>query len=219
MRLLLVEDDAPLATAMVRALKREGFAVSHVVDGKQAVLFCKTDHPDIMILDLGLPDIDGLDVLKQIRRFDIKIQVLILTARDALDEKVAGLDKGADDYLTKPFELDELLARLRVLERRLGSAHSSEIQIGSIMLDTSEHKVNLCGNLLTLSKREYTLLKTLMESAGIIQTRAKLEARLYSEGEEVASNVIEVHIHNLRKKLVPGFIKTVRDVGYLIHKP
>ncbi len=218
MRLLLVEDDASLAAGMVRALKREGFAVSHVIDGKHAILFCKTDHPDIIILDLGLPDMDGLDVLKQIRRFDIKIQVLILTARDSLDEKVAGLDKGADDYLTKPFELDELLARLRVLERRIGSARSSEIEIGPVVIDTAEHRVKLSGNLIPLSKREYMLLKTLMESAGIIQARAKLEGRLYSDGEEVASNVIEVHIHNLRKKLGSGFIHTIRDVGYLVKK-
>ncbi|MDO8342335.1 MAG: winged helix-turn-helix domain-containing protein, partial [Cellvibrio sp.] len=167
-------------------------------------------------LDLGLPDMDGIDVLKLVRQKKLPTQVLILTARDSTNAKVIGLDSGADDYLTKPFELDELLARLRVLERRLGNSSSSLINIGPLSLNTAHHEVLLDGAPLVLSRREYMLLKALVEHVGVIQTREGLEAKLYSWGDEVSSNAIEVHIHNLRKKLPPDFIRTLRGIGYMV---
>ena len=218
MQILLVEDDLSLAEGLQKGLGREGFTVNHVSSGADAIHAVDTNTPDIMTLDLGLPDMDGLDVLRQVRKKHPDLPVLLLTARDALDDKVAGLDMGADDYLVKPFAMQELLARLRVLERRISTTSSSEIQIGDICLDTVTHGVLVNGAGVELSRREYMLLKALMENSGRIQTRENLESRLYGWGEEVASNAIEVHIHNLRKKLVPDFIKTVRGVGYTVKK-
>ena len=143
-------------------------------------------------------------------------QVLILTARDSTDAKVQGLDHGADDYLTKPFARAELLARLRVLERRLGNSASATIEVGALRLDTRTQEVDVGGEPLALSRREYMVLKALVEKVGVIQTRDALETRLYGWGEEVASNAIEVHIHHLRKKLPDGFIKTLRGIGYMV---
>lgn len=216
MQILLVEDDQLLADGIVQALKRHGFAINHVTAGAQALSQVRAEPPDIIVLDLGLPDLDGLDVLKRVRQLRPALPVLILTARDALEMKVKGLDLGADDYLTKPFELDELLARLRVLERRLGSAASAEIRIGPVVLDTAAYKLSVDTRETPLSKREYMLLKALMESAGAIQTKPMLESKLYSWGDEISSNAIEVHIHNLRKKLPPNFIQTVRGIGYTV---
>jgi DNA-binding response OmpR family regulator len=183
-----------------------------------AIQVVKTEPPDIVILDLGLPDIDGLEVLKQLRKINAALPVLLLTARDTIEDKVTGLDAGADDYLPKPFDMPELLARLRVLERRLGTAQSNEIIIGDVALSTTSHQVLFQGEELELSKREYMLLKALMESAGKVQTRNSLESKLYSWDDSVASNALEVHIHNLRKKLGTEFIKTVRGVGYTVKK-
>ncbi|NOR41447.1 MAG: response regulator [Gammaproteobacteria bacterium] len=218
MQILLVEDDLSLAEGLQKGLGREGFAVNHVSSGADAIHAVDTNTPDIMTLDLGLPDLDGLDVLRQVRKKYPDLPVRLLTARDALEDKVAGLDMGADDYLVKPFAMQELLARLRVLERRISTVTSSEIKIGDICLDTVTHGVVINGTSVELSRREYMLLKALMENAGRIQTRENLESRLYGWGEEVASNAIEVHIHHLRKKLVPDFIKTVRGVGYTVKK-
>lgn len=219
MQILLVEDDELLAEGIVSALSRAGFAVNWLSTGKAACTQVVAEPPDIMLLDLGLPDMDGIEVLKLVRQKKLSTQVLILTARDSTDAKVIGLDSGADDYLTKPFELDELLARLRVLERRLGNATSSLINIGALSLNTAHHEVLLDGAPLILSRREYMLLKALVEQVGIIQTREGLEAKLYSWGDEVASNAIEVHIHNLRKKLPPNFIRTLRGIGYMVPRP
>lgn len=218
MQLLLVEDDPSLARGLQRALQNEGFAVNHVATGKHALQVVKTEAPDIVILDLGLPDMDGLDVLKEIRKLHAPLPVLLLTARDTLDDKVAGLDSGADDYLAKPFDMPELLARLRVLERRLGTAQSNDIEIAHVSLSTTSHLVKTNGEELELSRREYMLLKALMENAGKVQTRSSLESKLYSWEDEIASNALEVHIHNLRKKLGADFIKTVRGVGYTVKK-
>lgn len=219
MQILLVEDDSLLADGIVSALKRAGFAVNWLDNGKAACTHLVAEPPDILLLDLGLPDMDGLDILKLVRQKKLTTQVLILTARDSTTAKVAGLDAGADDYLTKPFELDELLARLRVLERRLGTATSALITIGSVSVNSAQHEASVEGVALNLSRREYMLLKALMESAGVIQTREGLEAKLYSWGDEVASNAIEVHIHNLRKKLPADFIRTLRGIGYMVPKP
>ncbi len=219
MQILLVEDDQPLAQGLKAALSRQHYSVNHVDTGRACIHVVETEPPDIIILDIGLPDINGLKVLESIRSRSAALPVLLLTARDTLHDKVTGLDSGADDYLAKPFEMSELLARLRVLERRLSSVKSTKITIGPGTLDTSDQSVSCQGEPKELSRREYMLLKALMENAGRIMTRNTLEARLYSWGEEICSNALEVHIHHLRKKLGVDFIKTVRGVGYKVTAP
>ena len=216
MQLLLVEDDELLAEGVVIALRKAGFSVNHVATAKDALLVIKTEAPDLLILDLGLPDRDGIELLRDARAAGFANPTLILTARDSIEDKVIGLDTGADDYLAKPFEMPELLARLRALERRLTRNHSSSIQLGSLTLHTDSHELQVDGSGVDLSRREYMLLKALMESANRIQTREMLENKLYSWGEEISSNTVEVHIHNLRKKLPSDTIQTVRGVGYVI---
>jgi len=207
MKILLVEDDQALANGLQEALVRERFVVNQVSKGKDALHIVATDLPDIVILDIGLPDIDGLQVLKQLRVKQKELPVLLLTARDTVDDKVMGLDSGADDYLTKPFDMAELLARLRMLGRRSAAATSSVITIGSVCLDTASHQVNCNQASIELSRREYMLLQTLMENKGRVQTHDNLESKLYSWGEEISSNSIQVHIHNLRKKLTVGLLR------------
>jgi len=219
MRILVVEDDTLLAEGMLTAIRRGGWAVDRVGTAREAIAVCDIEQPGIVVLDLGLPDMDGLRVLRHIRQKKMPIQTMILTARDSVDDKVAGLDAGADDYLTKPFNVDELLARLRVLERRLGNAAAAEIVVGDITINTSTHVVSKQAEVLALSRREYMLLKALMENVGSILTRENLDNRLYGWGEEVASNALDVHIHNLRKKVGNDFIQTVRGMGYMISKP
>ncbi len=218
MNILLVEDDADLAQGLVKALKLEGFAVNHLDEGKAALRSVQTSAPDVIILDLGLPDISGMEVLQQLRVRHADLPVLILTARDQLDDKVMALDGGADDYLVKPFDMPELLARLRVVARRLGTANSSLIELQNVCLDTRHHQLSVDHQEIKLSRREYMLIQALMENAGRIQTKETLENKLYGWGEEVASNAIEVHISNLRKRLPKGFIKTIRGVGYSVDK-
>ncbi len=217
MQILLVEDDEMVADGLIVALKRNHFTINRVADGATALTFVAADPPDIIILDLGLPDIDGIDLLARIRSKLPALPVLILTARDSLEQKVAGLDVGADDYLTKPFELPELLARLRALERRLNVSAGAVIQIGDVTLDAAANTVSVAGTLLELSKREYMLVKALIEGGNRIHTRQSLESKLYSWDEQVASNAIDVHIHNLRKKLPANFINTVRGIGYTVN--
>jgi DNA-binding response OmpR family regulator len=219
MLILLVEDDLSLAKALQQALQKQGYSVNAVASGKAALHVVRIDAPDIVILDLGLPDMDGLTVLKAIREQSLELPVLLLTARSSLDDRISGLDSGADDYLAKPFEMTELFARLRVLERRLSTSKSAEIVIGDVALDINSGHVTVNGKELELSRREYMLLKSLMESAGRVLTRDTLETRLYSWGEEVSSNALEVHIHHLRKKLGAQFITTVRGVGYKVPQP
>ncbi len=223
MRILLVEDDLPLAKALQKSLQSEGFVVNHVNQGKLAINALSTPDQDMIILDLGLPDIDGLDVLKQLRNQKSTLPVIILTARDSVESKVKGLDYGADDYLIKPFEIQELMARLRVIERRLGTASSSLICVGQVKLDTFAHKVvvgesNMNNEIeIHFSKKEFMVLKALMENAGRILSREQIESKLYHWGEEVLSNAVEVHIHKLRKSLPEKFIQNVRGVGYIIN--
>jgi len=217
MHILLVEDDKPLATGLQKALRNAGYACNHVDTGAAALHAVAVEKPDIVLLDIGLPDTDGITVLKTLRKSEPELPVLLLTARDSVEEKVAGLDSGADDYLAKPFEVTELLARLRAIERRLGTAKSSLITLGEVSLDTTSQFVSRGGKELELSRKEYMLLKSLMENAGRIQVRSTLENRLYSWGEEISSNALEVHIHHLRKKLGNDFIKTVRGVGYKVN--
>ncbi len=217
MKVLLVEDDRDLAAGLVRALQSEGFTMAQEVMGANAKIALARFAPDLVVLDLGLPDMDGIEVLKYMRRKKYGTPVLVLTARSALNDKVNALDVGADDYLQKPFEMPELLARLRVMQRRLGTAASSEVTIDTVVLDTAAHRLKVDGVEVHLPRREFMTLKLLMEEAGRVKTRDMLESNLYERGEAIGSNTIEVHISNLRKKLPDNFIKTIRGVGYTIH--
>lgn len=218
MNILLVEDDALIADGLVSSLQREGFTVNALADGKVALTQIRAEPPDILVLDLGLPGMDGMEVLKNVRRILPALPVLILTARDQLQNKVDGLDAGADDYLTKPFELCELIARLRAFERRLVRAGSNDLVVGNVTLDPVTQSTRIEDEPVNLTRREYMLLKALMQSAGTIMNREQLEAKLYSWGEQVTSNAIEVHVHHLRKKLPDGFIQTVHGMGYIIRR-
>ncbi|GLX77097.1 DNA-binding response regulator [Thalassotalea insulae] len=218
MRVLLVEDDIALAQGLQQSLRREGYSIDCVHDGKSALLAISAGSVEMVILDLGLPDMDGLQVLKQAKAKYKQLPILILTARDSSDDKVEGLDYGADDYLVKPFDMAELFARLRVIERRLGTADSARITHNNVILDTKANQVFLDGEAVSFSRREYMIVKSLMENIGRIQSKEQLENKLYEWGEEVASNTIEVHVHHVRKKLPKDFIKTVRGVGYIVSK-
>ncbi len=218
MQILLVEDDLTLASGLQEALKRAGFAVNWTDSGEEASRHLAAALPDMVILDLGLPDIDGVQLLKRWRKSHKALPIVLLTARDSLADKVAGLDWGADDYLTKPFDVAELLARLRVIERRLSQVGSNRLSHGSVSLDSQAMQAWVGDAELSLSKREYMLLKALIEQPNRVHTKESLEAKLYSWGEEVVSNTIEVHIHHLRKKLPEQFIQTLRGVGYRLAK-
>jgi two-component system response regulator QseB len=215
-RVLLAEDDAMIGTAVRDRLRGRGFAVDWVRDGRAADAALTGDVYDLLLLDLGLPGREGLAVLKGLRGRGSTLPVVILTARDAVDDRVAGLDAGADDYVVKPFDLKELEARLRaVLRRRAGSA-SSVIEHGRLSLDLTSHELRRDGVPVPVSPREFALLHALLERPGRILSRAQLEERLYGWGEEVGSNVVEVHIHSLRRKLGADLIRNVRGVGYRI---
>jgi len=216
MRVLLAEDDAMIGAAVRDRLRGQGFAVDWVRDGRAADAALAADLYDLLLLDLGLPGREGLAVLKALRGRGSTLPVVILTARDAVDDRVAGLDAGADDYIVKPFDLKELEARLRaVLRRRAGSA-SSVIEHGRLSLDLASHELRRDGIVVPVSPREFALLHALLERPGRILSRAQLEERLYGWGEEVGSNVVEVHIHSLRRKLGAELIRNVRGVGYRI---
>jgi len=218
MRLLLVEDDLQLGEAIHKALQVKGFVTVHVSAGKPALLVVEAKDCDAVILDLGLPDMDGMDVLRSIKDINSDLPVLILTARSSTDDKVSGLDLGADDYLTKPFEMSELFARLRVIERRLGTSSSALINIKSVSLNTTNFSLHIDDEPVDLARKEFMVLKALMENGDRILSREQLESKLYEWGEEVQSNAVEVHIHHLRKKLPEQFIKTIRGVGYSVRK-
>lgn len=218
MKILLVEDDIPLAQGLKQSLRNESYTINWVDKGNDAVNAVLTEDFDSVILDLGLPDIDGLDVLRKIKEKNKHIPVLILTARDGVENKVKGLDLGAEDYLAKPFDIAELLARLRVIERRIGTNQDNTIIINNIKLDTKAQQILIDDESVSFSRREYMIVKSLMENAGRINSKASLESKLYEWGEEVCSNTIEVHVHNIRKKLPKTFIKTVRGVGYIVSK-
>ena len=216
MRVLLAEDDAMIGAVVRDRLRGQGFAVDWVRDGREADAALAGDVYDLLLLDLGLPGREGLEVLKALRGRGSTLPVVILTARDAVDDRVAGLDAGADDYVVKPFDLKELEARLRaVLRRRAGSA-SSVIEHGRLSLDLASHELRRDGVPVPVSPREFALLHALLERPGRILSRAQLEERLYGWGEEVGSNVVEVHIHSLRRKLGADLIRNVRGVGYRI---
>jgi len=216
MKILLIEDDPMLVNGLSKALTKEGYAIESSVNGSRGIELVSQFQPEIVILDLGLPDIDGIQVLRAIRQTANKLPVLILTARESMTDKVTALDFGADDYLAKPFDMPELLARIRVLARRLGTSNTNELQIGSVRMDVAAHKVWVEDCAIELTRREFMVLKALMENAGRIQTKDMIEGKLYGWGEAIGSNTVEVHISNLRKKLPALFIKTVRGVGYTV---
>jgi two-component system response regulator QseB len=218
MRILLVEDDPLLGDGLYAGLSHEGYTVDWLKDGASASQALKKDVFDLIILDLGLPKLSGLEVLQKFRKGGGKTPVLILTAQDSLEYKVKGLNTGADDYLTKPFDLDELSARLRALQRRQVDRASSSITHGALTLDPDTHSVVFNNQDLHLSRREFALLQKLLDNPGSVLSKEALSQMLYGWDEEVDSNALEVHIHNLRKKLGIDFIKTIRGVGYLVEK-
>jgi DNA-binding response OmpR family regulator len=216
MRLLLVEDDRMIGDSLRTALRQEGHAVDWVRDGRAADTVLASERFDAVLLDLGLPQRSGLDVLKALRTRGDATPVIVLTARDALPDKVTGLDAGADDYLVKPFELDELLARLRAVARRQTGRASPTLEVADLRLDPATREVSRAGRAVLLSAREFALLQALMERPGAILSRAQLEDRLYGWGEELESNAISVFVHQLRRKLGEDLLHTVRGVGYYV---
>jgi len=218
LRLLVIEDDQMIGESLCHGLRQEGFTVDWVHDGKAAGLALANDVYALALLDLGLPHKSGLDLLKELRQRDNTLPVLIITARDSVADRVSGLNSGADDYLVKPFDLHELIARVRALLRRNAGRAQSLLVCGTLSLDPITHEVIHQGNKITLSAREFALLHTLMEKPGAVLSRAQLEEKLYGWNEEVESNAVEVHIHHLRKKLGTDVIGNVRGVGYMINK-
>lgn len=216
MRILLLEDDQSIANEIVKALRAEGMAVEHAATTKAALDMLPVQAPELLILDLGLPDMDGIDVLKHLRASKYSLPILVLTARDDTLSKVNALDLGADDYLAKPFELIELLARIRAVTRRGGQQSSSVLTHKNVSLDLASHSLTVNEQLSMLNRREFALLREMMESIGRVKTREALENAIYSWDDDVASNTIEVHVSHLRRKLPPDFIKTIRGVGYII---
>jgi two-component system response regulator QseB len=218
MRVLLVEDDELLGDGLRAGLKQTGYTVDWVIDGQSAESALTDNEFDLVVLDINLPRMSGLEVLRNFRRRGQTTPVLILTARDSIPDRVEGLDSGADDYLVKPVDLDELCARLRVLQRRSAGRSDPVIQYGELTLDPAAHRVTLNNKPVSLSMREFVLLQHLLENVGRVIPRARLEQKLYGWEGEVESNSLEVFIHHLRKKLGSNLIHTVRGVGYMIEQ-
>ncbi|MVZ86774.1 response regulator [Burkholderia pseudomallei] len=216
MRVLLVEDDPLIGSGLEQGLKQEGFAVDWAQNADAATLALRTTSYGLLLLDLGLPDKDGLAVLAALRRRDDALPVIVVTARDALPDRIAGLDCGADDYLVKPFALEELLARIRAVNRRQAGRAQTVLAVGALRLDPARHQVWRGDEEVALSPKEFVLLHELMREPGAVISREQFEERLYSWGEEIESNAVQVHIPNLRKKLGHDTILTVRGVGYRI---
>ncbi len=218
MRLLLVEDDDLIGDAIQTGLGQEKYTVDWVKDGNSAILAMKNETFDTVILDIGLPLRSGIEVLKEVRGLGITTPVLVLTARDSVTDRVAGLDSGADDYLAKPFDMDELVARIRALLRRSSGRANPLLTHGDISLDPAAHQVTRAGEVVELSGREFAILQVLMEYHGKVMSKSRLEEELYGWSSDVESNTVEVYIHHLRKKLGSDLIRTIRGVGYMIDK-
>ncbi len=218
MRLLLVEDDAMIGEVILEILRNEGFAVDWVRDGAMADTASLTQAYDLVVLDLGLPKKDGLAVLKSLRGRKQRMPVLIVTARDAVEQRIAGLDAGADDYVLKPYDIDELLARIRAHLRRASGRAESVYEYENIAINPATKEVTVSGEPVILSSREWAVLEPLLARPGLILSRAQLEEKLFSWKDEVTSNAVEVYIHGLRKKLGAKLIQNVRGVGYLVPK-
>ena len=219
MRILVVEDDPLLGDGIKAGLTQAGFAVDWVRDGIAAELALRTASHAAVVLDLGLPRMDGLEVLRRMRAAGNRTPVLVLTARDAVEDRIKGLDGGADDYVLKPFDLHELAARLRALIRRSAGEAATLLRVGEIELDPAARRARFMGKSVDLPAREFALLQALMLASGRVLTREQLAERLYAWGEEVESNAIDVHVHHLRRKLAPALIRTVRGVGYVLPRP
>lgn len=217
MRILLVEDDELLGDGLLTGLQQHNYTVDWVKDGMAAEQALAYEDFDVIVLDLGLPKRSGLEVLENLRKQGKELPVLILTAREAVDDKIKGLDSGADDYMVKPCDLDELAARVRALHRRKTGSTTPTLAHGKLILEPSSHTVTYDGELLTLPRREFSLLEKLLENIGKIVSREQLLQTLYGWAE-IDSNTLEVHIHNIRKKLPNKYIRTIRGVGYMIEK-
>lgn len=218
MRILLVEDDRDLGEATKDGLRVHGHTVDWIQDGIEAQLAITQEQFDVIVLDLGLPRKSGIEVLTHVRSKGVQTPVLILTARDAIEDRVNGLDAGADDYMTKPFDLDELAARLRAMQRRSSDRAEPTITYGDISINPASYTVHLKGELVPMTRREFALLQKLLENQGRVLSREHLTTTLYGWGDEIDSNALEVHIHNLRKKFGSKLIRTIRGVGYMVEK-
>ncbi|HYL88244.1 MAG TPA: response regulator [Burkholderiales bacterium] len=218
MRVLVVEDDPMIGRAVLSGQRDSGYATDWVRDGVEAELALANGGYDAALLDLGLPRREGIDILKALRRGNQDLPVLIITARDSVSDRITGLDSGADDYLVKPFSLDELLARIRaVIRRRVGRA-SPEIRYGALVVDPARRRVVFRDKPVELSAREFAVLEALLQEPGAVVSRQKLEEAVYGWGQEVESNSVEVHLHNLRRKLAAELIRNLRGVGYRVAK-
>ena len=217
MKLLLIEDDWALASGLKQNLLQQGYSVDHFDRISTALEATTQATYDMVILDLGLPDGDGLTFLKKYRKNN-NFPVIILTARDGIEHKINGLDLGADDYLAKPFDQTELQARIRALLRRSHGIADNRLSVGSVMVDLNSRVVTVNDHIIALPRREFNLLEVLMQNQGKVMTRYSLEQTLYSWDDDIESNALEVHIHNLRKKINKQFISTVRGVGYMVNK-
>jgi two-component system OmpR family response regulator len=218
MRVLLVEDDRMIGAAVQQALSDAAYAVDWTTDGEQALAAALAQSYDLVLLDLGLPRRDGIDVLRQLRARDARVPILIVTARDEVEDRIAGLDLGADDYVLKPFDVQELLARMRAVVRRQGGSASPLLTNGALTLDPATRDVSFEGRSAALSGREFTLLQALLVRPGAILSRQELEERIYGWNEEVESNTVEVLIHGIRRKLGPTVIRNVRGVGWRVDR-
>jgi two-component system response regulator QseB len=218
MRILLVEDDTMIGESVAAGLRLAGHAVDWVQDGRAAEAALAVPVHDLVLLDLGLPRRSGLEVLKTLRASGAGVPVVIITARDAVTDRIAGLDAGADDYVVKPFDLDELAARMRAVARRRAGRAAPEIEYGRLRLDPARHRAFVDGREVALSGREFAVLEALLERPEAVLSRAQLEERLYGWRQEIESNAVEVHIHALRRKLGADLIRTLRGVGYTLAK-
>jgi len=218
MRVLLVEDDAMIGESVAAGLRHAGYTVDWVQDGRAAEAALAASVHELVLLDLGLPRKSGLDVLKSLRAARADVPVVVVTARDAVADRIAGLDAGADDYIVKPFDLDELAARMRAVARRRAGRAAPVIEHGELRLDPAARQVLVAGREVALSAREFAVLEALLERPGTVLSRAQLEERLYGWQQEIESNAVEVHIHALRRKLGADLIRTLRGVGYMIAK-
>lgn len=216
MRILLIEDDKMIGTSVMTFLKQEGHGINWSSSRHEAEISLDCEAYDLVLLDLGLPDGSGLDILIAIRRKGDSIPVIILTARDAVTDRIEGLDRGADDYMIKPFDLEELNARIRAVQRRRHGHADAILSQGDLLLKPATHECLWKGENIILSAKEFTILQQLLEQPSCVFSRTQLEDGLYGWGDEIESNTVEVHIHNLRKKLSRDTIKTIRGVGYII---
>lgn len=216
MRVLLAEDDTLLGEGIQTALRRALMTVDWVQDGVAALAALRQEPFDAAVMDLGLPRMDGTAVIRDARRAGVRTPILALTARDQVSDRVQGLELGADDYLGKPFDTDELVARIRALHRRSSGQNSIRMEHGALVLDPAAHLATYEGRLLDLPRREFALLQLLLENAGRVVTREAAQQRLYGWNEDRESNALDVHVHHLRRKTYPGLIRTVRGVGFLV---